>query len=565
MVPAAGLAPWFQLEERHQPTTEDLAPLKTSRDRTIPETTVEGDETADEDENRPRVSVQKLVMLPKAWAPYFLEPQSPWQALQTFKALLETIPKDLRDSFDFIKAWLSTACVHEVQKDESVAKAKWQNPHADRRMLEWMRRHTKFVNSMPTVVGPMAGNTLDPQQCFNKALETVAALKPTAEVKKYSDSELRRLRASCSLSEAEMSTNLPPFHQELLSEGRTKRGAEAVLAQALRPDEHSDDPGLIYVSPELVADIKDCKYGLGWDTSYKNCHRGLSPFAVPHMSLHHQQERHAYQDRLGKASATTMGDIEKGESTPNAIPGDYHGLLQVLSSYLKLLTTIVGSRSAHTREVVSIRRKLRTRMDLYANIGHRKILYLLWAIFLDARDFFSKEVQPGEPLPESQLRYTTNFIGVGRIPTDIMGVPVDQFGIERPQQQGANVSTGNSKSSQDLFRPADYVPHQNTEVPDDISVLTDPLMAKFPKATAEALMSHANLKYEDIRVGNKGACLNFNLLGICKDPNCSYRHTKANPTDERIKLVKHKLAPAINSYIEDGGSSTKKRKRPAPT
>jgi hypothetical protein len=30
MVPAAGLVPWFQLEERHQPSTEDLAVLETS-------------------------------------------------------------------------------------------------------------------------------------------------------------------------------------------------------------------------------------------------------------------------------------------------------------------------------------------------------------------------------------------------------------------------------------------------------------------------------------------------------------------------------------------------------
>jgi hypothetical protein len=230
-----------------------------------------------------------------------------------------------------------------------------------------------------------------------------------------------------------MLTNMPPFHQHLLSEGRTKRGAEAVLAQALRPDEHSDDLGLIYVLPELVSDMKDCKYVLGWDTSYKNCHRGLSPFAVHHMSLHHQQERYTYQDRLGKASTTTIGDIEKGESMPNVIPGDYHGLLQVLSSYIKLLTTVVGSRSsAHTREVIAIQKKLRTWMDLYVDIGPRKILYLLWAIFLDARDFFSMEVQTGEPLPESQLRYTTNFIGVGRIPADIMGVPVEHLGVGQP-------------------------------------------------------------------------------------------------------------------------------------
>ena len=30
MVPAGGLAPWFQLEDKHQPTTADLAELETS-------------------------------------------------------------------------------------------------------------------------------------------------------------------------------------------------------------------------------------------------------------------------------------------------------------------------------------------------------------------------------------------------------------------------------------------------------------------------------------------------------------------------------------------------------
>jgi hypothetical protein len=143
-------------------------------------------------------------------------------------------------------------------------------------------------------MGPVAGNNLDPQECYNKALETVAALKPTVKKKKYSKSKLWRLKVACLLTEAEMLTDLPPFHHVSLAEGCTKRGTETVLAQALRPDEHSNDPGLIYVSPELVANMKECKYGLGWDTSYKNCHRGLSLFAVLHMSLQHQQERTAY-------------------------------------------------------------------------------------------------------------------------------------------------------------------------------------------------------------------------------------------------------------------------------
>ncbi len=150
-----------------------------------------------------------------------------------------------------------------------------------------------------------------------------------------------------------MHGGLPVFHERMLTEGQTKRGCEAVLAQMLKPDD-SDDPGLIYVSPKLVADIKDCKFGLGWDTSYRHCHRGLSPFSVPHMSLKHQQERHAVSDRLSRASSTTTEDVKKAESSPSPAPRDYHGLLQLLSNYIRLLKAVVGGSSRHTREVVAI-------------------------------------------------------------------------------------------------------------------------------------------------------------------------------------------------------------------
>jgi hypothetical protein len=70
--------------------------------------------------------------------------------------------------------------------------------------------------------------------------------------------------------------------------------------------------------------------------------------------------------------------------------------------------------------VVAIRRKRREKVDLYIDIGPREIVFLLWAIFLDAREFFAHQAGPLETLPEAQLRYTTNFIGVGRIPIDII-------------------------------------------------------------------------------------------------------------------------------------------------
>ena len=105
-----------------------------------------------------------------------------------------------------------------------------------------------------------------------------------------------------------------------------------------------------------------------------------------------------------------MVDIEKGEGKPNAYTRDYHGILQALSIYIHLLTIVVGSRSAHTREVAASREKLRTRMDLYVNIDPKMIIYLLWEIFLDARGFFSGKVQLGEPLLESQLIYKKIYL-----------------------------------------------------------------------------------------------------------------------------------------------------------
>jgi hypothetical protein len=563
MAPSPGLVPWIKVQNMYEPTVEQILALDGNQELTIPLP------TSEEEDNE--VSVQNICFMPKAWAPYFLAPLSPWQALQTFNQLMATVPPGLKTGFDVISAWLSVACCHPSGETDSVLKAKWQSPPAERRMISWMQRRTLYLNDMPAVTtGGNYGLTLDPQECFNKALETVAALRPVTEAstyKKYTPAELQRLRAACSLTVPELETSLPIFHEHLLTEGRTKKGTDAVLAQALRPQGDTDDPGLVYVSAELISDIKDCKYGLGWDTSYRNCHRGISPFAVPHMSMKHQQERNAYQDRLQRATTTTLGDIEKGESSPSPAPRDYHGMLQLLSNYIRLLGVIVGTRSSHTREVIAIRRKLREKIDLYIDVGPREIIFLLWAIFLDAREFFSHQVGPTEALPESQLRYTTNFIGVGRIPMDIMGVPLEQFGAQHPRGSGGTLGTADStlsSNSNDMFKPADWITPTNNNVADDISALTMPLLEKFPHATAEALMAHSDLRYDDIRIGNKGACLNYNLLGICKDRGCSYRHSKAQPTPERIKAVTGKLKAAVDSFISAGAPANPNRKRKRP-
>jgi hypothetical protein len=117
-------------------------------------------------------------------------------------------------------------------------------------------------------------------------------------------------------------------------------------------------------------------------------------------------------------------------------------------------------------------------------------------------------------------------------------------------------------SGGDLFKPAHFVAAKNTSVPDDISAITMPLVQKYPKIRANALMSHSLLTHEGICVGNKGVCLNYNLLGLCSDPKCNYRHARAKPTPDRIKSGVNILRPAAQSYLTSGGQADKKRKHP---
>jgi hypothetical protein len=134
---------------------------------------------------------------------------------------------------------------------------------------------------------------------------------------------------------------------------------------------------------------------------------------------------------------------------------------------------------------------------------------------------------------------------------------MDQFGAAHPRGTGSTVVTTDStpSSAKTLFRPAQYIIQKNASVADDISAVTMPLLEKFPNATAQELMAHGDLRYEDIRVGNKGACLNYNLLGMCSDQKCTYRHTKAKRTQERVQSVTSKLQPAIQNFMAAGAPS----------
>jgi hypothetical protein len=94
-----------------------------------------------------------------------------------------------------------------------------------------------------------------------------------------------------------------------------------------------------------------------------------------------------------------------------------------------------------------------------------------------------------------------------------MGVPLEQFGEQAYPSTMTRESDGGRTGGSEMFRPANYIAAENTDIPGDISSITGPLLDKFPAMTAEQIMSLGALKYDDLRVGQRGACLIQNLLG----------------------------------------------------
>ena len=86
-------------------------------------------------------------------------------------------------------------------------------------------------------------------------------------------------------------------------------------------------------------------------------------------------------------------------------------------------------------------------------------------------------MQQVEALPDSMLRYTKNFLGVGNTPTDIITVPVTHLGREEHIQRRPTGSVdGGQEKKSELFKPVEFVPHRNIDIHDDISVIAYPRM-----------------------------------------------------------------------------------------
>ncbi len=183
------------------------------------------------------------------------------------------------------------------------------------------------------------------------------------------------------------------------------------------------------------------------------------------------------------------------------------------------------------------------KMDLEAKITQTLCLHLMWRIHHDAQQFFMacERWEDGEILPKSRLGLTVRQL-VGDCAIQLMlTCPVAALmgaDPDAPVGQGAGPAW--------VCTPAgDSKPSINPAIPPLCQKAVANFVKLYPTLSVMDMVKKGEIIFGEVQIRNKGDCSNFNLLGKCHDPNCTYKHKPAKVGEERQVTVAKKIDQAM--------------------
>ena len=521
------------------------------------------------------VDVPRLQYLPRAWAPYFLEAMTPEKAMRLTRTLISGLATFAqRATVTSLERWCAAACTRSgpigAQRNKCKVHVSWASPgmSLDRTLSRWGAR--KMAPYRKLMVPP-AGLVAAPMGVAGGGMPAVPMpgyYEPSKE-KVFSPGEQERIRVACGLVPANYEFGRPPIYGAMLAEGRTMPKVEAVLQQYLAPSVGDWDPIRIYVSAELVRDMKELKFGWGNENTYDTCHRGISPFAVLQVSMEQQTKRRKVQERADRATYLSTDDVRSLEGDPGCCPGSYHSMLTLIRRYIRMLTVFFGAGCTHLLEVQAVYQVLSDKSAIYEAMSNELVAETLWQIFIDAREYFSHH---GPTLPVSTLFALRDSIKNCTLKATI-NCPVDQL-LGRPTQSVAVVShaSGGSRGSRGsgegssaistLTAPTvtrsgvPIVGGRRTNpapVPEIVNIMKTFREAK-PGVDMITLMRAQKLTMAEIGIGGRGQCLDFMYFGACERPGCSYVHEAARVSPGKRNDIVRKMTKATADFIAAASS-----------
>ena len=148
--------------------------------------------------------------------------------------------------------------------------------------------------------------------------------------------------------------------------------------------------------------------------------------------------------------------------------------------------------------------------------------------------------EDGEILPASQLGLTVRHLVDDCAIQVMLTCPVAAFmgaDSEQKPKGTARVRTpaGGSK------------PSINTAIPPLCLKSVEKFNKLYPTLSVLDMVKKGGIKFGEVQIGGRGDCSNFNLLGRCLDPNCTYTHKSARVGEERQLAVAKKIDQAMTT------------------
>jgi hypothetical protein len=502
--------------------------------------------------------VALVCMIPLMWAPYFIEGGTPKATLDKIEQLVTASPVAHRPAFSFIQDWGRFACVaagpQAPQSHRPSVAVGWKDFPRDRQYTEWATHRFKAVYRIapPTVAVPPAvsGGATDPNAAIAAAI--VAGLQGASQAErdkkeKYAYHEKLSILAACGLHPGDWN-QVPPIYNKITQDGRTVSAVRVALEQEYRDTVlTSEIPSSVFFSTQLVSDVKDIKFGWQDSQAYASCHRGMSPFALPHTSIESHQALRDQEEDTALATSTTISDMRASRTGPPPCPTDYYGFLQSICSYLKLLMMLFGANCDHLIQVSAIYFLVKERVAMFQLMTKEQVAHLMWSIFIDARTYFSTtHDQMGNP-PVSRLEWLVGAMRGGALPPT-MGTPLlSMFGNTRDGPRNPLLGTGTQNGSRS---GTGGPPYTNSQV-----------NAQIAEATGEARRCSSLVNFRTVSAAaappkpqlgglslSRGGCFDYLFFGKCSAARCTYKHD-GQVDEAKVDRVISKMRPALAQFV----------------
>ena len=493
-----------------------------------------------------RVKTAALMPIPASMAVYFLNPVSPlscWLMLEQFALLMP--PAD-RGKMAPLISWAKLTATHVTAPVRQPLLSRYTMVvHLFGGALTWvMGRAARFGrNAAPNAPAPADMMALI--AAMNARTVALSARPPPPppppppRTETYSPFERVMMDGWFALSDQDRTNGLEPdLWAAFEVEGRKKESVRRQLEVAFKPDVSSDYPMKVFVSPSMIQDTKDQNFGQNGMLDYDTCHRGASPYAVAPRSTIEIERIKRDDDDYDAATSTTPADRRAARSKPPQITYKYTEVLIVLTAYLLYLKVHFGPQCEHYEEVRAISRLMREHHTISHLYTARKLCYILWAIFVDARQFFNTtDGSPVSKLQHFRLALENNVVHedfscpIKDLITGQYCSVIDHASEEEAEPEAAPGPSAKKKARVTAVRKKHVLALHSKK----LAKRADKVFADNPLASIIDICIKTKRKVQDIRIGPKGECQQYQVLGICDKKNgCTYSHSKVIPIKEKV-------------------------------